>query len=168
MSEVNFIELIVDKYSDMMMRIAYQNLKSHSDAQDCVQDILLKLINLQKDFESEEHIKAWLIRVTINRCRDILRMSWVKKRSVLTEDYPELMPEETGLIEEVWKLPAKYRNVLYLYYFEDYKITQIADILKMKQATVNTQLQRARLLLKDILLEGRKEDEREYLQECSE
>jgi len=162
------MEHVVEKYSDMMIRIAYQNLKNQSDAQDCVQDVLLKLMNLQKDFESFEHVKAWLIRATVNRCRDYLRTFWTKKRAALTEDHPELMPEEQGVIEEVWKLPVKYRNVIYLYYYEDYTIAKIAQILEMNPATVNTQLQRARLLLKDILLEGSSEDGQEYLQECSE
>ena len=155
--EKHKIKYLVEKYSDMIMRIAYQNSFNKSDSEDIVQEVFIKLINyIDKLEKSEEYIKYWIIRVTINLSKDYNKNSWNKKIVQISQnnlnDYFE--PEEIGVFKEFSKLKPIYRNIIYLYYYEGYKIKEIAKILNLKENTVNSNLTRARKKLKEILEEG--------------
>ena len=155
-----FIQNVVEEYSDMVLRIAYQNLKIKSDAEDVVQNVFIKLIK-EPNFKDKSHMKAWLIRVTINECKDFNKMAWYKKTESLSDEL--MIPftkEEQGVLDEVFKLSKNYRNVIYLYYFEGYSIKEIASILNKKENTISSQLTRARKVLKNILVEGGYGDEK--------
>lgn len=147
------VEHIIDCHLDMMIRIAFQNTKSMHDAEDVVQEVLVKLCALKPSFQSEEHLKAWLIRAVINKCHDMHKSAW--RRCVeLTDDIYELTNEESFMLGEVLKLPVKYRNVVYLYYYEGYSIKEISKLLDMNQNTLSSILQRARKQLKKSIMEG--------------
>lgn len=145
-------EAVVDAYSDMIFRIAYQNLFSVEDAQDVVQDVFLKLLKQKENcFHDEEHLKAWLIKVTINQCLDY-KKSFFRKNTVALDNFEiPYEQEERQLLEELSRLPKEERNVLYLHYYEGYTIKEIAGILGKKQNTVNSKLTRGRSKLKQIL-----------------
>lgn len=145
---------IVDTYSDTLIRIAYQNTKNMSDAEDIVQEVYIKLMKCHKSFKSMEHLKAWLIRVTINRCKDHFKSAWFRKTTELKEDAVLIHQESEPVMEEIFMLERMDRNIVYLYYYEGYTIKEIAQILKMKENTVSSKLQRARKKLKIILQEG--------------
>ena len=142
---------IVEKYSDMIFRIAYQYLFNKYDAEDIVQEVFVKLLTKKVIFKDEEHVKSWLIRVTINQCLDYKKT--LAKRSVVPIENMEIPFEqrEEGILEELQLLKEDERNILYLYYYEGYKIKEIAKILKQKQNTINSKLTRARKKLKEIM-----------------
>lgn len=135
---------IIESYSTMVYRIAYQYLKNKTDAEDVIQDVFMKLLEKQPDFESDDNRKAWLIRVTINLCKDRLRSFWNRKTVSLTELNGHTVVNEITVFEELFRLPPKYRVVLHLYYYERYTINEISGILKTNPSTVNARLQRAR------------------------
>ncbi|WP_448902669.1 RNA polymerase sigma factor [Eubacterium sp.] len=142
---------IVEKYSDMIFRIAYQYLYNKYDAEDITQDVFLKLLDKKSFFKDEEHIKSWLIRVTINQCLDY-KKSFARKEMVSIDNLEvPFTQEERGILEELYLLKDEERNILYLYYYEGYKIKEIAQILKQKQNTINSKLTRARKKLKEIM-----------------
>lgn len=148
----------VEKYFDMVYKLALSQAKDVSLAEDITSDVFLKYIESAKDFESEEHIKAWLIRVTINRAKSIFKSAHYTKTVPLADTLEAEMPkEESDVYEAVLKLPRKYRAAIHLFYYEGYKTAEIAGILKMKEATVRSQLARARQMLKGIL-EGERAD----------
>lgn len=149
-TEKQYIE-IVEKYADMIYRIAYQKVLNRYDAEDIVQDVFVKLLSSKSYFRDEEHIKAWLIRVTINLCINYNK-SLARQKTVSVEqlDIP-FTHQETGVLEELYLLPEDERNILYLYYYEGYKIREIAKILRQKQNTINSKLTRARNKLKRIM-----------------
>lgn len=144
------------KYQDMVYRIAFQYFGNHADAEDVVQDTFLRLYTYQKPFESPEHLRRWLIRVTVNLCRDALKSPW-RKRRVSIDAVPEIPvfqePEEDALYREVMRLPEKYRVILELFYYEELSTQEIADMLRVRRSTVTTRLSRARKLLKKHLME---------------
>lgn len=150
-ANIAMVESTVDKYADMLIRIAFQNTRNYSDAEDIVQEVLTKLFVSSDTISDEAHLKAWLIRVTINRCHDLARSPWHKRKVEMPPDYPDYTDSEKGILNEVLALPEKYRNVIYLYYFEGYKLHEIADILSENINTVGSQLQRGRTILKSCL-----------------
>lgn len=139
----------IEKYSDMVCRICFMYLKSKADVQDISQEVFLKLLQHQGKFESEEHEKAWLCRVAINKCKDFHK-SFFRKNVCSIEDIeiPTEDKTETDVLHEVLALPQKYRDVIYLFYFEDYSISEISSILNKNENTVNTHLRRAKAILK--------------------
>jgi RNA polymerase sigma-70 factor (ECF subfamily) len=144
-------ERVVNRYSDMVFRIALNECKNKTDAEDVLQNTFLKLLQSRKNFNSEEHQKRWLIRVAINECHTLFSSPWRKKMELVDEitDMTSFeTPEESELFAAVQTLPAKYRNVLYLYYYEEYSIREISEILKIKESTLQTRLMRAREQLK--------------------
>lgn len=158
--DTNWITEKVEKYSDLLLRIAFSYMKNIHDAEDMVQETFVKLIQKKPLpapseqafqftlFESEEHEKAWLIRVTINQCKNRLKTAWFKKTESLEEQEISFTEQEGDIINTINELPTKYRSVILLYYNEGYRIKEIADILGYKEATVASQLQRARKQLK--------------------
>ena len=131
-------------------------------ADDAVQDTYLRYCSYDKEFTDEDHLRAWLLRVAINRARDQKRSFWEKHR-VSWEDYMETLvfeaPEDKSLFEAVMSLPAKYRTVIHLFYYEDYSVARIAEILHSREGTVKSQLNRGRQLLKTKLMEAWNDDE---------
>lgn len=148
----NEINRIVRAYSDMLLRIAIQYTRRREPAEDCVQDCFFKLIKVRR-FKSEEHLKAWLIRVTINRCKDELKSSYNQKVLRLGDDYAAPSEEKENLKTELSKLTPLEQNIIYLYYYEDYKIKEIAKIYKKTENAVTIILSRARQKLREFILE---------------
>lgn len=146
------IEQIYGKYSDTVFRIAYSIVKDISEAEDITSDVFIKFFTYEKDFENEEHEKAWLIRTTINKCKDMFRSFRIKNRVTLEswQAYCET-EEESEVFEKVMSLPEKYRIVIHLFYFEGYSTEEIAKMLKVRGQTVRTRLSRARSLLRKSL-----------------
>ncbi|WP_455682290.1 RNA polymerase sigma factor [Thomasclavelia sp.] len=138
---------IVNQYSDMVTRIAIMNVKNVDDAKDCYQNVFMKLYCCNKEFDSLEHLKAWLIRVTINECKDYQKQFW-KRNIDIDEIIIGKQDEKLIILPVIMKLASKYRNVLYLYYYEGYSTKEIAKILKVNVNTVKSQLIRGRKLLK--------------------
>lgn len=144
------------KYIDTVFRVAFNYLKSAADADDATQNVFLKLWKERKPFDSEEHIRNWLIRVTINECKTLLRSPWRNAENI--DDYARTLQFETQehseLFYAVMELPGKYRMPIYLYYYEGYSTEEISSILSIPRATVATQLRRGRELLKTFLQEA--------------
>ena len=146
--------IAIEKYADTVRRICMVNLKNYADTEDVFQTVFLKYILSSKAFESEEHEKAWFIRVTINACKDIFKSFFRSRTEPLEalEAYSgELSPEASELLITVLALPEKYRQVIYLFYYEGYSAAEIGKILGKKTNTVYTLLSRAKKLLKDEL-----------------
>ena len=144
------------KYIDTVFRVAFNYLKSAADADDATQNVFLKLWKERKPFDSEEHIRNWLIRLTINECKTLLRSPWRNAENI--DDYARTLQFETQehseLFYAVMELPGKYRMPIYLYYYEGYSTEEISSILSIPRATVATQLRRGRELLKTFLQEA--------------
>ena len=148
------IEKVVKKYANLVYRVAFTMLKNQSDAEDIFQDVFMKLCTENVSFISEEHQKAWIIRVTKNKCLDFLKRSCNKTSTELDENIEYKTKEDkTGIIDEVLKLPDKYRIVIYLFYFEGYKISEMSSILEINESTLKSQLVKAREMLKESLKE---------------
>ena len=151
--EMNY-QKTVEKYSNMVYRLAYFYTNSKYDADDIYQDVFFKYLQNKKQFENEEHKKAWLIKVTINSCKKLWLSSWKRKITSLNDDEIKFeMEEDIGLYNEIKKLPKKYRAVLHLFYYEQYSIKDISKILNQKESTIRTWLTRARKLLKNQIKE---------------
>lgn len=151
------VDYILDKYSDTVYKIAYSQTKDRYHAEDVFQEVFLRLIKKRPTFENESHLKAWLIRVTINCSKSIFLSSHFKKRAVLDEsieDTKHIVTEDSHVYEAVMTLPKKYGRVIYLFYYEGYSVREIANILQSKEATIKTQLARGRKYLKKILEGG--------------
>ena len=144
----------IEQYSDMVLRLCTVYLKNGADAEDIFQTVFLKYALHAKSFESPEHEKAWLIRVTANACKDLLK-SFFYSRTVslesLSEYAPEYTQEQYAVMEAVWSLPKQYREVVYLHFYEGYTAPEIAGILKRNPNTVYTHLHRGKELLKEAL-----------------
>lgn len=148
----NEISALIEKYSGLLLKVAYSYLNNLQDAEDMVQDTFIKVIQKHITFDNVEHEKAWLIRVTINHCKNHLRTAWYRKTMPLNEEIV-FTQEESMVMAAVSGLTEKYRSVIVLYYVSGYRINEIAGLLKRKEATVSSQLQRARNQLKVILKE---------------
>lgn len=139
---------IVEKYSNLLLRIAFSYMKNISDAEDLVHDTFMKLMEKKPSFENLDHEKAWLIRVTINLCKNRLKSVWFSRTVGLEDNILKFTTEENDVMSAVLELPSKYRIVILLYYFEGYNIKEISQILGSKEPTISSQLQRARKQLK--------------------
>ena len=122
--------------------------------QDIVQEVFLKVARNASQFQSDEHIKAWLIRVAINMCTDLKRSAWNRKTTELNDEClpaEEFTTGESELYQAVMSLPVKYKDVIHLFYYEGYSIKEISRITEQKENAVKTQLSRGRVLLKELL-----------------
>ena len=137
----------------MVVRIAYQHTGNQSDAEDIAQETFIKLM-CSPESTDEEHLKAWLIRVTINLCKDFKRSFWQRRIDPLTDEQQSSVSVQESVLEEIMSLPKHYRNVIYLYYYEGYTVPEISRILMEKENTVSSWLTRARRKLKNLMLEG--------------
>lgn len=142
------IDEVLERYGDMVYRLAYARTQQKSDAEDVFQETFLRYIRKKPVFRCEEHRKAWLLRVTINLSKKLKASAWVRHTVPLEADTPYAQPEMSELREELWKLPQKYRTVLHLYYFEELSVQEICRLLDQKPSTVRSWLTRARALLK--------------------
>lgn len=143
----------VEKYTNMVYRLAFFYTNSKFDADDIYQDVFLKYLQNKKQFENEEHKKAWLIKVTINSCKKLWLSSWKRKIIPLDEEIKFEIEEDIGLYNEIKKLPKKYRVVIHLFYYEEYQIKDISKALGQKESTIRTWLTRARKLLRNQIKE---------------
>lgn len=151
----------IDLYADTVRRICMVHLKNYSDTEDIFQTVFLKYVLHTAPFDSPEHEKAWIIRVTVNACKDLLKNVFRSRTVPLDRliEQPALQDmDHTDLLEAVLSLPEKYKDVIYLYYYEGYSAAEISRILKKNVNTVYTLLTRARQVLKK-KLEGVIEDE---------
>jgi RNA polymerase sigma-70 factor (ECF subfamily) len=148
---VERIEEIVQRDGDRLYRAAVAVTGNKAEAEDIVQDVFLKLIEKQPRFESPEHETAWLLRVTINLCKNRIRSYWWRKTETLLDTYPTPNSRETDLMQTVQALPQKYRVVIHLFYYEGYSTQEIAQITEQKESTIRQQLTRARRMLKNFL-----------------
>lgn len=155
-----FLQLAA-KYKDTVFRVALNALGSPHDADDVVQDTLIKLYRCGKSFESDEHARNWMIRVALNLSKNVLRSPW-RRRVPLDEGSPApdcfSSPEESELYAEVMALSERYRTVLYLFYYEEYSVREIAGLLGVSETAVTSRLSRARQMLKSKLTEEFKDE----------
>lgn len=151
MTEDEFLPLF-NQYHNMVYRIALVSMRSRQDAEDIVQTVFLKLLS-GKSQPMPGHERAWLTTVTINSCRDLMRWRWRRKTEPLIDTIPLYDPEESELFSAVTALPAKYRTVVHLHYYEGYTCDEISDMLKIKPSAVTMRLHRARNLLRNKLKE---------------
>ena len=145
----------VETCRDTVYRVALHHFASPPDAEDAVQEVFLRLYLREGPFDSPEHLRRWLLRVTVNVCKDALKSPW-RKRRISMESIPEPVfeePEQRELYREVLALPEKYRTVLGLYYYEELSTKEIAVLLNIRQTAVTTRLSRGRDLLKQRLME---------------
>lgn len=156
------MEAVVQTYAETLYRLAYTQLRVRADAEDVVQEVFLAYLRRAPNFADSEHERAWLIRVTLNRCRDLLRSAWRRRRGEMPDDIPAEMPhEESELLAAVTALPTRYRAPIHLYYYEGYAIREIAELLGCRPATVGTRLARGRRLLRAALGGEENNDEKE-------
>ena len=158
MQKENDINEIIEKYSDMVYRIALTRTGCIENAEDIFQDVFIKFSEKKPKFENEEHEKAWFIRVTINMTKNMNNSSWNKKIVTLDESITFETKEENEVFSVVCQLPQNYKTVIYLSYYEGYKVKEIASLMKTREGTVKTWLFRAREILRE-KLEGGFEDE---------
>ena len=144
----------IEAYGNLIRRICLIHLKNHADTEDIFQTVFLKYLLSSAEFQSREHEKAWFIRVTANACRDLLKSAFRRRAvslDVLTDQPGELSEDNREVLEAVLGLPEKYRDVIYLFYYEEYTAPEIAEILKKNTNTVYTLLSRAKKILKEKL-----------------
>ena len=154
MSKEEFV-IFAEKYMDTIYRVAYSWTKNSDDANDVTQDVLIQLYKTTKEFESDSHLKNWLIRVTVNQCKMLFRSPWHKMEDI--GEYADTLgfEEEShlDLFRAVMNLDKKYRVPILLFYYEGYSTAEIASVLGIPEKTVSTRLFRAKARLKDYLKE---------------
>ncbi len=154
----DYISYLADKYINMVLRISYTYLGNKADAEDIVQDVFLQIVDKKPDFNDETHEKAWLVRTTINMCKNKLNLFWNKNKVSIDDIAESAVYDEYNTDSEVLKavmsLPPKYRIVIYMYYYEGYSAAEISKITAQKDSTVRSLLRRAKDKLRNILKEG--------------
>lgn len=143
----------VEAYGDLVRRLCVLHLKNRQDTEDVFQTVFLKYLLYTGSFESEQHKRAWLVRVTVNACKDLLR-SFLRKPTVpleLAEELAGSSDENREVLQAVLSLPPKYKDAVYLFYYEGYSAVEIAQILHKKENTIYTWLARGRELLRQQL-----------------
>ena len=158
MAKELIVKQVIEKYADMVYRIALTRCGIVENAEDVFQDVFIKYSEKMPNFESEEHRKAWLIRVTINLTKNINNSAWNRKIVTLDENIEFETKEQQDIFSIVCSLPKDYKTVIYLSYYEGYKVKEISQILKKSEGTIKTWLFRARQMLKE-KIEGGFEDE---------
>lgn len=152
-----YFRYILENYSDTIIRLCYTHTNNMSDAEDIAEDTFCELVRSKPSFDSQEHEKAWLLRVAVNKCKNHMKSARVRLNvSIDDENMPEIADPSTvghddggGRVREaVMSLPEKYRIVIHLFYFEDLSIEEIARVIRLPKATVGTRLARGRALLK--------------------
>lgn len=164
MTVIDRPEDAVDRYGVLVYRLAAAQTRNFADAEDVFQEVFLRLVRNKKVFESDEHLKAWLIRVTINCSRSLWRTAFRSREVPIAEK--DLLAAEAGIPAEhsevydsVMRLPSKYRAVVHLYYYEDMSLQDIGNALNIGYSAAAKRLSRARMLLKQELTEGERYEE---------
>ena len=161
------VETLYQKYSDMVFRLGVVYMKGEQEAYDIVQEVFLKLLRHPREFRDENHEKAWILRVAINCCKDQLKSCWRKKNlpwEVYQEQAEQSLQGNVGdhgedsetkqmVLEAVQNLPDLYKEVIFLFYYEEYSTEEIARLLHKNASTVRSRLQKARELLKESIRE---------------
>ena len=154
MKSTEDVNRVMESYADMVRRICFVHLKNRHDTEDVFQNVYMKYLLYEGSFESAEHEKAWFARVTINACKDLLK-SFFRRHTIpleaLAEEGAVRDNPSKEVLETVLKLPEKYRDVIYLFYYEEYSAVEIAKILGKKENTVYTWLSRAKNILREKL-----------------
>ena len=145
------LEEVMGRYQTMVFRLAYSYTRSRSDAQDLCQEVFLRYFCSRPPFASEEHRRAWLLRVTVNRCKTHLTSWWVRRTVPLDDRIPMPEPEPLALDEALRQLAEKDRLVIHLFYYEECSTREIARMMRTTEGAVRTRLTRARQRLGDIL-----------------
>ena len=156
------LKMLIEKYRNNLYTAAFNVCKNAQDAEDVVQDTFIQYWSQKKEFETEQHIRAWLLRVAINKAKN-KNNTFFRRNALPLEDYMETLAfqseESSELFEAVMKLPVKYRIVVHLFYYEDYSVKDIADILKITPGNVKVRLSRGRMSLRSTLKEVWEDDE---------
>lgn len=156
------LEWLINEYQTNMFVTAFNICKNVEDAKDVVQDTFIAYHTSNQQFNDEQHIRAWLFRVTVNKAKDAIKSFWHRNKMPL-DDYLETLPfeskEDSDLFEAVLNLPKKYRIVIHLFYYEEYNIREISQILHISESNTKTRLSRGRKFLKDVLMEEWEYDE---------
>lgn len=151
----------LEQYGDMVRRICFMHLKKEEDVEDVFQNVFFKYAKSTGSFQSSQHVKAWIIRVSINECNSLLR-GWFHRKVDLKEDLSmygmEEKTEYPEVLQAVLSLPRNLKSVIYLYYYEGYKIVEIANILNRKENTIHTWMRRGKKQLKKMLGDDSFED----------
>jgi len=156
------VQELVERYRNNLYAAAFHICKDAEEAEDIVQDTFLQYHTSKKEFEDEQHIRAWLLRVAINKAKNANKRFW-RLHKVPLEEYMETLvfetPQSERLFETVMRLPEPYRIVIHLFYFEDYAVREIAEILQISESSVKTRLSRGRKRLREALKEEWDDDE---------
>lgn len=147
----DWLEKIVEQHKVRLFRIAHSMMGQWEDAEDVLQDVLIKLLEKSPSFKSVEHEIAWLIRVTVNLCKDRLRSAWRTTSVPLLDIHSVEDGEQESLLETVLSLPPKYRTAIHFFYYEGYSTREIARMTGQTAGAVQQQLARARAMLKNYL-----------------
>lgn len=150
------LEEVIRTYADTVLRLAWAQTRNQADAEDIFQDVFLKFAEKAPAFQCEEHRKAWLLRVTINRCKSHFRSHWLRRIAPLeaAAHAASPAPDMHPLDEALTRLPAKYRAVVHLHYYENCSTEEIAALTGQSASTVRSQLTRARGMLRELLKGG--------------
>lgn len=145
------LEQVMEIYGNTVYRLAYSQVRSKADAEDIYQEVFLRYFQKRPSFESEEHRRAWLLRVTVNRARTLFRSAWFRHTVPLEDRVVFAEPEERRLDEALAQLRSGDRELLHLFYYEELSVREIGELLRRKESTVRTQLTRVRRRLGEIL-----------------
>ncbi len=148
----NELESYISMFRANIYRLSFSYVKNNEDAEDITQEVFLKLYTTKENFQSSDNIRAWLIRVAINLSKNLLKTSWRRRRTELSDTIPAKTEREVVLTEFIDRLKPKYSIILHLYYYEGYSVKDIASVCRLPSATVRTRLVRARSQLKEMLL----------------
>lgn len=142
------LEQVVDKYADLLLRFTFVQMKQLQDAEDITQEVFIRLIENKPSFESEEHMKAWMIRVAINLCKDHWKSAWYRRTVPLHEELASFPEETSDILQIVMQLPSASRQVVLLHDYVGYSLVEIASLTGQKTSAVTTRLHRARKKLR--------------------
>ena len=149
-----YVEYLIEEYSDMVYRLAISRTRNKEESEDIYQEVFLRLAKRVPEFESKEHEKAWLIRVTINCTKTLLGSKFKNNIEELKENIQFETEEKSSVYYAILELPLKYRTIIHLFYYEGYKIEEISKILNVNENTIKTRLSRARENLKNKMKGG--------------
>ena len=149
MQKEKYMEEVIRKYSDMVYRIALTRCRVVENAEDIFQEVFLKFSEKNPKFDSEEHEKAWFIRVTINLTKNLKHSAWSQRTVTLDENMIFEKKEEQDIFSSVCQLPQNYRTVVYLLYYEGYKVKELSELMKKSEGTIKSWLFRAREILRE-------------------
>lgn len=154
-SEKQYFSDMYDKHAKAVYGVSLMYLKNKEDAEEAVSESFVRLMEKHAEFENDEHAGAYLMKTSVNTCKNILKSSW-RRKVIHDEDVLMYMttPEEESIMEDILSLPPKYRVIIYMHYYQGYKAQEIADIMNISLSAVLSRLSRGRRKLRDILTEG--------------